>query len=114
MLTDETKKDIEQLFDILIDKLKKNNMIRNISDSIYQDISSKLFGFYKYGETDVKMKNVLNELENDVYINIIPLFYKNRYTIDNIADLMSCDTSTVVRNKKRLCTAIYLLLQQEK
>ena len=114
MLTDENKKEVEALFDIMIDKLKKNNMLKNISDSVYQDISSKLFGFYKYGETDIKMKNVLSDLKDDVYINIIPLFYKNRYTIDNIAEIMNCDASTVVRNKKRLCTTIYLLLQQEK
>lgn len=112
MLSAEDKQEVGEIFDILIDRLKKNNMLKKSSESIYQDISQRLFGFYKYGETDPKMKNALADFKNDVYIDIIPLFYKNRYTIDNIADIMNCDTSTVVRNKKRLCTAIYLLLQQ--
>ena len=112
MLSNEDKKEIEELFDVLIDKFKKKHLIKKTSESIYQEISQRLFGYYKYGEVDPKMNKALADFQNDIYINIIPLFYKNRYTIDNIAEIMNCDTSTIVRNKKRLCTAIYLLLEQ--
>ena len=112
MMTGENKKELEAIMDTFIAKLKKNNLLKNPSESIYQDISQKLYGYYKYGEKDVKLKSALSNFQEDIYFNIIPFFYKNKYTIDNIAEIMSCDTSTIVRNKKRLCTAIYLLLQQ--
>lgn len=114
MLSAEDKQEIREMFGMLIDELKRNHLIKKPNDSIYQDVSQRLYGFYKYGETDTKMLKVLSELQEDLYFNIIPLFYKNKYTIDNIADMMNCDTSTIVRNKKRMCTAIYIMLQQEK
>ncbi len=112
MLTDENKKELETLMDVFITKLKQNNLLKNPSEGIYQDVSQRLYVYYKYGESDSQLKAVLNDFQEDIYFNIIPLFYKNKYTIDNIANIMNCDTSTVVRNKKRLCTSIYLLLQQ--
>ena len=112
MLSAEDKKEVREIFEVLIGELKKNHLLKNISDSIYQDMSQRLYGFYKYGETDPQMKKALSDFQEDIYFNIIPLFYKNKYTIDNIAAIMNCDISTIVRNKKRLCTAIYLLLQQ--
>lgn len=113
MLSAEDKKEVIELFGMLIDEFKKKNLLKKPTDSIYQDVSQRLYGYYKYGETDPKMREALADFREDIYFNIIPLFYKNKYTIDNIAEMMNCDTSTVVRNKKRLCTAIYLLLQQE-
>lgn len=114
MFTAEEKQEIIELVSLVVDEFKKKNMLKKPSDSIYQDISQRLYGYYKYGESDPKMQNALSDFQEDIYFNIIPLFYKNKYTIDNIAEIMNCDTSTVVRNKKRLCMAIFLILQQEK
>jgi DNA-directed RNA polymerase specialized sigma subunit len=35
------------------------------------------------------------------------MYYEDGETIENIADMMKIDVSTVVRNKKKLCLKIY-------
>ena len=105
------KKVVAEMFDIMIQELKKNHLLKNTTKCVYDDVSFQLKEFYRKVETDQKLKRALSELQDDLYYNIIPFYYKNRYTIENIAEMFNVDVSTIVRNKKRLCLSIYLLLQ---
>lgn len=110
MLSIEDKKDIEEIFSMCIEQLKKNHLLKKTNNAIYDEISDKLFEYYRKGANDRKITAAINDFKDDTYINIIPLFFKNRYTIENIADMMNVDVSTIVRNKKRLCLNLYMML----
>ena len=55
-------------------ELKRGHMLRNESDAIYNDVSNKLYKYYREGERDKAIKNALDDMHGDIYINIIPLF----------------------------------------
>lgn len=112
MLSNEQKKEVSELFDLFIDRMKQKHMLKNMSDSIYHETAQRLFNYYSSDrkERDKQVEKALAEIREDFYFSIIPLFYKNKFTIESIADIMKCDTSTVVRNKKRLCKKLYLIL----
>lgn len=111
MITLENEKDIEKVLNICIKTMKKQHLLRRTGDAIYDDMGKRLYSYYKNGEKDRKIKRALEDFKDDLYINVIPLYYKDGYTIENIADMMNIDTSTVVRNKKRLCLSIYNLIE---
>lgn len=111
MITLEDEKDIEKVFSVCINTLKKQHLLRRTSDAIYDDVSKRLYAYYKNGEKDRKIKRALQDFKDDLYICVIPFYYKDGYTIENIAEMMNIDTSTVVRNKKRLCLSIYGLIE---
>lgn len=106
-----TEQEIKKLMRDFVVELKRGHMLRNESDAIYNDVSNKLYKYYREGERDKAIKNALDDMHGDIYINIIPLFYKNHYTIEKIAEMMDVDISTVSRNKKRICVSIYAMLE---
>lgn len=111
MITLENEKDIEKIFDICAKSMKKNHLMQKENDAIYNDMSDRLYNYYKSGEADKNIKAALKDFDDDIYINILPLYYKNKYTIENIAEILNVDVSTIVRNKKRLCLSLYLMLE---
>lgn len=111
MLSKEQKKEISEIVDIVIKGLKKNHLLKNTSNAVYEDVSDQLFTFYKTGENNVVLRNALENFKDDAYIDIIPMYYKEGYTIESIAEIMNVDISTIVRNKKRICMSLYLLLE---
>lgn len=110
MLSEEQKNEITEVVDIVIKSMKKNHLLKNTSNAIYEDVSEQLFNYYKTGENNVVVKNALEEFKNDIYIEIIPLYYREGYTVESIAETMNVDISTIVRNKKRICMSLYLSL----
>lgn len=111
MLNDTQKNDVRDIVRITIHELKKSHMLRNESEAIHNDVSNKLYKYYRDGETNETIKSILKDIDDDIYINIIPLYYKNTYTIEKIAEMLNVDVSTVVRNKKRICLSIYTMLE---
>lgn len=108
MLTKENKRAVKEIVDLTIDELKKRGLIRNVDNDVaYAQISRQLVEYYRNGEKDIGVSNALRELSDDIYIDILIYFYKERYTIYNIADKLNVEASTVVRNKKRLCLMMY-------
>ena len=75
--------------------------------AIYNDVSELLTSYYKDEEKDAAVRYALQAQRFDPYSRIIPLYYKDRQTLDSIASGMGVDVSTIVRNKKRLCMEIY-------
>mgnify|MGYP003465036329 CR=1 FL=1 len=58
-----------------------------------------------------KLKTALEVFRNDMYIDIINLYYRDGETIERIAEELDVDISTVTRNKKRLCLSLYNALE---
>ena len=75
--------------------------------TIYNDVSELLTSYYKEGEKNAAVRYALQAQRFDPYSRIIPLYYKDKQTLDSIAYNMGVDVSTIVRNKKRLCMDIY-------
>lgn len=111
MITLENKQEIREAVKEVVKELKRSHMLKNEADAIYSDTSSRLFRYYEGGEHNEAIKAAISEFENDQYKDIIPLYFKDKWTIEAVAEIMGVDVSTIVRNKKRICMGIYLLLE---
>ena len=94
-----------------IAELQRAGMLVDGKDSAYSDINDRLKRFYDKGEKDAGIAEAIKALDGDPYAKIIPMYYGYGYTIDEIADAFSVETSTISRNKKRLALAIFKRLQ---
>lgn len=91
----------------VIDELIRDGMLREASSMAYTEISAKIKAYYSRGQKDEEMKKAISAVEEDKYFKIIPLYFYYGYTIEEIAETFEVETSTIVRNKKRLCLEIY-------
>lgn len=89
-----------------IKELKKQGLLNLDQYQRYGEAQARLFAYYKNDMQDEEITKALLRLQNDRYIDIIPLFYYAQNSIEHIASLYDVDTSTIVRNKKRLCLEI--------
>ena len=106
MKTDEIKKVVVET----INELERRNMIKTSADSAYSAITDRLYDFYEKGAKDYDVQTALKAFENDPYIYIVPLYFAELKTLEQIAELFNCDVTTISRNKKRLCLAIHAKL----
>lgn len=105
------KQEVKEIIEMTIKELKKEHMLKETMDAIYVDVSERLTKYYRNGETDLKIKLALEEFKDDLYIEILYLYYRDNMTIERIAEELGVDISTVTRNKKRLCISLYNLLE---
>jgi DNA-directed RNA polymerase specialized sigma subunit len=89
-----------------IKELKKQGLLNLDQYQRYDEAQARLFAYYQNDMQDEEITKALLRLQNDRYIDIIPLFYYAQNSIEHIASLYDVDTSTIVRNKKRLCLEI--------
>lgn len=89
-----------------IKELKKQGLLNLDQYQRYAEAQARLFAYYQNDLQDEEITKALLRLKNDRYIDIIPLFYYAQNSIEHIASLYDVDTSTIVRNKKRLCLEI--------
>lgn len=92
-----------------IQELRRNGLLKRSDDVAYAEISERLFEYYRNPARDEAMKTALEKIKVDYYYNIIPQYYRNKMTIDWIAEDYHCEISTIARNKKRLCLRLYNL-----
>ncbi len=90
-----------------IDELRRCGALRPLADIAYTEILSVLAAYYGGGETEGKITDALKSIESDAYYKIIPLNFRYGYSLERIAELYGADISTIKRNKKRLCIALY-------
>lgn len=93
-----------------ISELKAAGFVRDVRSVVHRQVSSRLKNYYK-GADDPKLKAALEELKEDDYFDIIPLYYFSGNTLEHIAVGYDCDVSTITRNKKRLCFELYELME---
>lgn len=100
---------IKEVVTATVKELKRAGLLQDYKTIAYAEISERLYRYYG-GEDDKEISAALDDLRSDYYFRILPLYYGKSMTIEGIAERMSVETSTIVRNKKRLCLAIYSLI----
>lgn len=90
-----------------VEELQKRGMLRSNSDLQYADACRILEEYYHNGSTENSVTYAIQALRFDPYFRIIPLYFDEKKTLEYIAENLGVDVSTIVRNKKRLCLAIY-------
>ena len=85
---------------------------KNETDAKYARINSMLFNYYE-NKREKSLRDAIRSVDCDPYMDIIVFYYRDRMKIEQIAESYKVDTSTIVRNKRRLCLAIYDSLYAE-
>lgn len=98
---------IKETVDECIKELSKRHMIQDDDTAAYSDVSNLLMDYYKNGKKDNALTYTIYSKRFDPYFRIIPMFYEEGRTLEDIKNTLGVDISTVVRNKKRLCLEIY-------
>ena len=109
-MTNDDRQEIKALIDAAISEtikgLKQHGLINSDQFNRYGETQARLFAYYRNDMQDDEITGALSRLQSDKYIDIIPLFYYSRNSIEHIANLYDVDESTITRNKKRLCLEI--------
>lgn len=103
--------DIRKIIELTVKKsiaeYKKSGILKDSENVAYSDVSAILSNYFGSGKKDASITYAIQGLRFDPYARIISMYFEQRKTIDTIAEELGVDISTVVRNKKRLCLAIY-------
>lgn len=102
---------IREIVTETIKELKRSGILKDFQQLAYAEASSILSAYYNDGETDSEIRKVIESMNDDQYIKIIPLYFSYGYTLEQIAEVFDVEVSTVTRNKKRLCLEIYNQIQ---
>lgn len=107
MTDEEIKKYIDLAVQKTIKEYKRNGILKESDAAVYADASAVLTSYYKAGKTEASITYAIQGQRFDPYFRIISLYFEEGRTVEGIAEVLGVDVSTVVRNKKRLCLAIY-------
>lgn len=103
--------DIRKIIELTVKKsiaeYKKSGILKDSENVAYSDVSAILANYFGSAKKDASITYAIQGLRFDPYARIIPMYFEERKTIETIAEELGVDISTVVRNKKRLCLAIY-------
>ena len=102
-----TPEEIREVVKIVLDELSSRKQYKPVDYSaVLQVVDKRLYKYFK-GARDAVLRQVLNRVSDDPYIDIIYLQYRDGKTLEWIAEILDKDTSTIKRNKKRLIMSIY-------
>ena len=90
-----------------VNEYKKQGLIKCGEDAAYSEAAEVLRSYYKAKKPDASITYAIQGQRFDPYYLIIPMYFQEQATLEKIAEHFGVDVSTVVRNKKRLCLAIY-------
>ena len=83
---------------------KTEELLRNYP--IFKDITDQEYTI----KLVAKIEDALKEIENDIYYDVIPMFYFHNETREYIAERFGCTETTISRNKTRLLNQLKLKL----
>lgn len=107
-----TPEEVKEVVSITLDELIARKLINTEKyQYILQAMDKKLYTFFNNKCDSANIRYALRQLSDDPYIDVIYLQYRDRITLERIAEHMDKDISTVKRNKKRLIIQIYNLLE---
>lgn len=107
MTDEELKQYIKETIKETISEIKREGLLKDSDDAIYNDISKILKNYYSEGKKDNQITYALQAIRYDPYYTIIPMYFKDGHKVDVIANALMVDVSTIIRNKKRLCLEVY-------
>lgn len=99
-------------------KLKVAGILNDNRKTAYQKTEELLKNYNQFLNSDqpytkklvCKIKEALQEIENDVYYEIIPLWYFDKETRESIAEHFNTTVTTISRNKNRLVNRLKVTL----
>jgi hypothetical protein len=106
-----TPEQIREVVKMTVDELTQRKLIKEEYPVILGVVEKKLHEFFNNRGDGNGISYALNQLSNDAYIEVIFLQYRDGKTLEWIAEYMDVEVRTVLRNKKRLITKIYELLE---
>ena len=104
--------EVKRIVRITISELRTQELLQDVERAAYKEISERLVKFFSLDAQDDDLSSVLEQIKSDKYRHILWMFYRDGYTVEEIAERIGVDVRTVSRNKKRLCLAIYMRLHQ--
>jgi RNA polymerase sigma factor (sigma-70 family) len=110
LIDEEVKKLEEEAKGIAIPTAKSNSLILNERNNTYvygdetlETRISELKQISVKAKSQIRLvKSALKKIENDKYYDIIPMYYFEEKTIEEIAEECECAVGTVSKHKKRL------------
>ena len=105
-----TPEQIREIVKITIDELAQRQLIKKPNYQNVLTIAEKELKAYfdsKATDKNRKVGNILRELYDDPYIDVILLHYRDKKSLGFISECMERDITTIKRNKKRLIYRIY-------
>ena len=102
-----TTEQIREIVRITLQELISHRMIKLDNYEYVLEYTSKELTEFFNNIDKPKVSAALKSLSDDYYIDIICLQYRDKKTIEWIAEYFEKDTSTILRNKKRLIYKIY-------
>lgn len=106
-----TQEEIKEVVKQTIDELIQRKIIKNEYEIILAEVEPKLKLFFDNKGDGLNIGYALKQVLDDPYIDIIFLQYRDGKTLEWIAEHMNVETRTILRNKKRLITKVYELLE---
>ena len=106
------EKEVKAIVKMTVEELANSGLIVEDKAKAYIDTAEMLKDYYADDERDERISMTLRRFEADYYYRIIPLYFGLGYTNEQIAEKLGVETSTVVRNKKRLCVAIWRAMKK--
>lgn len=107
-----TPEQIREIVKITVDELTNRKLIKDDYSVILPVVESKLTAFFNNNGDGNGISYALNQLSQDSYIDVIFLQYRDGKTLEWISEAMNVDVSTIKRNKKRLISKIFELLEE--
>lgn len=104
------EQEIREIVGITIEELLKRHALKEPYERIKGTVEARLKRYYQDGDADEGISYALSKLQDDEYIDIFYLQYGNNAALEQIAEIMKRDVSTITRNKKRLIIEIYDLI----
>lgn len=78
------------------------------------EVDQKLYDFFNNNVDGNGMGVILHDLLDDPYIDVIFLYYRDNMKLEEIAEEVDRDVSTIKRHKRRLQQKIYGMLKEGK
>ena len=117
-LMDDVEKIIEDTVNRTVTKLKVAGLMKDDRKTAFQKTEELLFNYNNLKLSDErktkvlvrKMNEALGTIKSDIYYGIIPMFYFDHETRENIADYYNTTVTTISRNKTRLVNDLKAIL----
>jgi DNA-directed RNA polymerase specialized sigma24 family protein len=101
-----TEAEIKSVVKATISEMRAQGLLKDDIQQAYQTVAQRLKMYYE-GKSDPKLAEVLDKLRNDVYFEVLTMYYRDGLKVEQIADIMIANAGTISRNKRRLCLEIY-------
>lgn len=100
--------EVKEIVRMTLDELLDRELIKDDRSHKIKSVSNRLAAYFNNsGWSDGNnIGYCLRYLCDDPYIDIIYLYYRDHYKLEEIAEVLNKDVSTIKRNKRRLLEVI--------